>query len=118
MMMPMASEPEVDDIVPLYSGKRWILCMVPSRGQYGIWDGRDVAKPPQPVFTDWPEAWTAFVKLELAPQKCIVRCPTCRSRWVAKITTGDKLGEWAVLGIFAVGKIAKTFRCSRCSYTW
>jgi predicted RNA-binding Zn-ribbon protein involved in translation (DUF1610 family) len=45
-------------------------------------------------------------------------CPTCGSTNVEKISTSSKVGAAVLVGIFALGKISKTFKCNNCGYQW
>jgi hypothetical protein len=46
------------------------------------------------------------------------RCPTCGSRDIEKISVSDKAGSAFLFGIFAIGRLSKSFRCRGCGYTW
>ncbi len=48
----------------------------------------------------------------------IPKCPTCRSANVGKISLASKAGEVALVGVFAIGKVSKTFKCNSCGYQW
>ena len=48
----------------------------------------------------------------------VPRCPTCGSTSVEKISTASKVGAAALIGVFALGKISKTFKCKNCGYQW
>ena len=48
----------------------------------------------------------------------IPTCPTCGSAHVRKISTGSKVGAAALIGIFALGHIGKTFECLNCGMKW
>ena len=48
----------------------------------------------------------------------VPRCPTCSSTSVEKISTGSKVGAALLVGVFALGKISKTFKCKSCGYQW
>ncbi|MBI5675852.1 MAG: hypothetical protein HZC48_08540 [Nitrospirae bacterium] len=45
-------------------------------------------------------------------------CPTCQSTVVEKISLKSKAGKVALVGIFAIGKVSKTFKCNTCGYQW
>lgn len=47
-----------------------------------------------------------------------IRCPNCKAADVAKISTASKVGSVALLGIFSVGKLTKTYQCKSCGYRW
>jgi hypothetical protein len=111
-------EPEVDDVIPYWAGKRYILCGVPATGQYGIWDGKRLDRQPGDLTTDWNTAWATFATKEPNAEKAFVRCPTCRSRWVFRISRTDHLFDTMEWGVASAGLVAKTFRCTRCTYTW
>jgi hypothetical protein len=78
---------------------------------------------------DWEEARAAVQMLEAAgalviaqeviqpdPSRHIPRCPTCGSSRVRLVT--GKIGTAALVGIFALPKMAKTFECLNCRYRW
>ncbi|MHB8882296.1 MAG: hypothetical protein ACYC69_12415 [Thermodesulfovibrionales bacterium] len=48
----------------------------------------------------------------------IPKCPTCHSLYVEKISLASKAGNVALVGVFAIGKISKTFKCNSCGYQW
>ena len=48
----------------------------------------------------------------------IPKCPTCQSTNVEKISLTSKLGKVALVGVFAIGKVSKTFKCNACGYQW
>lgn len=59
--------------------------------------------------------------LEKDKQAAVVKtlkCPTCHAQTVSKIKTGSKVASAATVGVFAVGKISKTFTCRNCGFTW
>ena len=46
----------------------------------------------------------------------IPHCPICNSTKIQKISMGSKVGSAALFGIFAIGKLNKTFECLDCGY--
>jgi uncharacterized protein with PIN domain len=46
----------------------------------------------------------------------IPHCPTCNSANIEKISATNKVGSAVVFGIFAIGRISKTFKCKNCGY--
>jgi len=46
------------------------------------------------------------------------KCPTCSSPDVEKISLKNKVGAGLLLGVFALGRISKTFKCNSCGYKW
>jgi len=48
----------------------------------------------------------------------IPKCPTCQSTDVEKISLKSKVGKVALVGVFAIGKVSKTFKCNACGYQW
>ena len=51
-----------------------------------------------------------------APEK--PKCPHCGSMNWNKISLKNKVGAGALFGVFAIGHIAKTFKCNNCGYKW
>lgn len=47
-----------------------------------------------------------------------VKCPTCGSNQIEKISLSDKVGSAVLFGVFAISKIGKTFRCGNCGFKW
>ncbi len=47
-----------------------------------------------------------------------IRCPNCKSNNVIKISGASKVGSFFMWGIFAAGKITKTYECKNCGYRW
>ena len=45
-------------------------------------------------------------------------CPNCGSTNIEKISLKNKIGSGALFGVFAIGHIAKTFKCNDCGYKW
>ncbi len=48
----------------------------------------------------------------------VPKCPTCSSTKVEKISLKSKVGAGLLVGVFALGKISKTFKCNNCGYKW
>lgn len=46
------------------------------------------------------------------------KCPNCGSVFLKKISLKNKVGAGALFGVFAIGHIAKTFKCRKCGYKW
>jgi RNA polymerase subunit RPABC4/transcription elongation factor Spt4 len=46
------------------------------------------------------------------------KCPTCSSTDIEKISLKNKIGSAALVGVFALGRISKTFKCNGCGYRW
>jgi len=47
-------------------------------------------------------------------EKPIIKCPTCGSTNVEKISTANKVGSALAIGVFSIGHISKTFKCRSC----
>lgn len=47
-----------------------------------------------------------------------IKCPNCHSTKVHKIGGLSKAGSVAMWGIFAMGKVSKTYQCDKCGYRW
>lgn len=48
----------------------------------------------------------------------MVKCPTCGSTNVEKISGASKVGKTVTFGVLAAGSISKTFHCKNCGYRW
>ena len=48
----------------------------------------------------------------------VPKCPTCGSPDIEKISMKSKVGKAVLFGVFAAGKISKTFKCNNCKYQW
>ena len=48
----------------------------------------------------------------------VPKCPTCCSTDIEKISLKNKIGSAALVGVFALGRISKTFKCNGCGYRW
>jgi hypothetical protein len=46
------------------------------------------------------------------------KCPTCNSISIEKISLTNKIGTAALIGVFSIGRISKTFKCNNCGYRW
>ena len=47
-----------------------------------------------------------------------ITCPNCKSQNISKIGMGSKIGAVALVGVFAMGRITKTWECKDCKYKW
>lgn len=45
------------------------------------------------------------------------RCPHCHSTNIQKISSLERVGSIAMMGVFSK-KINKSFKCKSCGYTW
>jgi len=52
------------------------------------------------------------------PMSTAIKCPNCKSTNVEKISAGSKVGSALMFGIFAAGKLTKTYHCKACKYRW
>ena len=52
------------------------------------------------------------------PMSTSIKCPTCKSTNVEKISTASKVGSALMWGVFAAGKLTKTYQCNECKYRW
>lgn len=52
------------------------------------------------------------------PMSTSIKCPTCKSENVNKISGASKMGSALMWGVFAAGKISKTYECKKCGYKW
>ncbi len=48
----------------------------------------------------------------------VPRCPTCGSTNVERISLKSKAGKVLLVGIFAIGRVAKSFKCNTCKHQW
>ena len=46
------------------------------------------------------------------------KCPNCKSTNIKKISLRNKIGSAALIGVFSIGHISKTFKCNNCGYKW
>lgn len=53
-----------------------------------------------------------------ATEKLGIKCPTCGSQNIEKISGAEKVGAAALFGVFAIGHVAKSFKCWTCGYKW
>ncbi len=51
-------------------------------------------------------------------RRSVAHCPTCGSTSVQKISLKNKVGSGALFGVFAIGHMAKTFKCKSCGHKW
>jgi predicted RNA-binding Zn-ribbon protein involved in translation (DUF1610 family) len=92
---------------------------------YGIWD-KTAPGPPVQRFEMTDEGWKALGKwmLKVGRENNTLRidtdveCPTCHMQTVMRIKASDKVATAALIGVFALGKISKTFLCLNCGYRW
>ena len=92
--------------------------------QYCIWQvGKPELGPSEvsPGTPDgWNAAWAAFVKREpnFVDARFIPKCPTCGSDQVERITVGNKVATWALIGAFAAFKANRSYQCLNCRARW
>jgi DNA-directed RNA polymerase subunit RPC12/RpoP len=55
---------------------------------------------------------------EVSKKEKTIRCPNCNSSYVKKISKKSKVKSGLLLGIFALGKISKAYKCKNCGYRW
>lgn len=48
----------------------------------------------------------------------MVKCPTCGSINIEKISAASKAGKVALFGVLVAGSVSKTFHCKSCGYKW
>lgn len=58
------------------------------------------------------------IKTNINTNSNTIKCPTCNSTVVKKISGGNKVGAVALFGVFSLGHISKTFKCESCGYKW
>lgn len=47
-----------------------------------------------------------------------IRCKNCKSTRVEKISNASKAGSALMWGVFAAGKMSKTYKCLDCKVSW
>lgn len=114
--------PTVPGVAFSHAGRRFSLGIFPAGKKYVIYD-REESGVPTRVFPGnekgWQAAYDTFVGLE--PQHATVnipKCPTCGSESIQRISGADKVAAAALVGIFALGRISKTFQCLKCGNKW
>ena len=60
---------------------------------------------------------TLTIREEIPKESPKIKCPTCSSTDVRKISGSERVGSVMMLGIFSK-KINKSFKCNHCGYTW
>jgi hypothetical protein len=93
------------------------------RAYFGIWDSRNpgpAARRYDATDQGWGELWkwarrhdSDFVRFFPG-----VKCPTCGSETAVQITGTDKFASAMLVGVFALGKMGKSFECAYCHYRW
>ena len=48
----------------------------------------------------------------------VPKCPTCGSPHIQKISLTNKAGSIVGFGVFSIGHVSKTFKCTKCGYKW
>jgi tetratricopeptide (TPR) repeat protein len=78
--------------------------------------GKDVSKRA----TICPNCGCPITQVETSYQSTYSgpECPHCGSTNYHKISFGNKAGAGLLFGPFAIGHIAKTFKCDQCGYKW
>ena len=52
------------------------------------------------------------------PMSTGIKCPNCKSTHVHKISSASKVGSALMFGVFAAGKLTKTYQCDSCKFRW
>lgn len=52
------------------------------------------------------------------PMQTAIKCPNCKSSNVQKIAAASKVGSALMWGVFAAGKLTKTYQCKDCKFRW
>ena len=114
------------DTEVMYWGHRYGLGV--KRGaaeEYVVWDREqepmsEVQSYPKST-EGWEGAWNALTRSERALWSSVAqtpKCPNCYSISIFRITGGEKVAQAMLIGVFALGKISKTYECSNCGYRW
>lgn len=65
------------------------------------------------------EFFKLMIEIKRNPMKYLnIKCPSCGSSTVKKIGDLSKASSLLLFGVFAMGKIGKTFECQNCQYKW
>lgn len=93
---------------------------------YHIWE-KDAASTSTPVETrqkdeqGWGEIWEIFSakeRVQWTNKPDVPTCPHCSCINIVRITGADKAGSALLVGVFALGKMTKSFECLNCRYRW
>ncbi|MGD0886040.1 MAG: hypothetical protein ABSA46_14425 [Thermodesulfovibrionales bacterium] len=76
----------------------------------------DSVKPAKPAPIPPVHLDTVFAQEASVPK--IPRCPTCGSTNVERISLRSKAGKVLLVGVFAIGRVAKSFKCNNCKHQW
>jgi predicted RNA-binding Zn-ribbon protein involved in translation (DUF1610 family) len=115
--------PEAAGISFTQVGDRYLLGGILAERRYGIWD-RQNPGPPLKKFPfgerGWKSAYAEFSSLQPEHRAVAskIKCPTCGSSEIMRITGVDKVATAALVGVFALGRISKSFQCQNCGYKW
>jgi hypothetical protein len=69
----------------------------------------------------WEEIWNVFSAKEPVQwtnKPDVPTCPHCKCINILRITGGDKFVSALAVGVFALGKMTKSFECINCRYRW
>jgi hypothetical protein len=109
-----------------YYGHRYSVGKIVDQGVHALWNRRKESEEPpletQPISDEgWKAIWARFIELEpfqwtYLPH--VPTCPNCRSVSILRITGADKAVSAALVGVFALGKMTKSYECRACRYRW
>ena len=91
---------------------RWRLVRDTELAEQRRKESEEFKKNPQLMYEDMARKLAAY-----EASKPGIECPTCHSKNVERIGTGERFLSVAVFGLFS-NKINKTFKCKNCGYTW
>lgn len=69
----------------------------------------------------WGEIWEIFSakeRVQWTNKPDVPTCPHCKCINIVRITATDKAGSALLVGVFALGKMTKSFECLNCRYRW
>jgi predicted RNA-binding Zn-ribbon protein involved in translation (DUF1610 family) len=113
--------PSIPGVVVTHAGVRFFFGGMMGAAkpvQFGIWD-RSAPGPPIERFPGTAkgqdQAYARFAQIE--PEHWRVnapRCPSCGSGNLQRVKGSEKVASAAMVGVFALGKMGKEWRCQNC----
>ena len=76
----------------------------------------ELVHPAKPLSVQSTQTGSNSTHQDFVPK--VPRCPTCGSTNVERISLKSKAGKVLLAGVFAIGRVAKSYKCNTCKHQW